>query len=75
MTGNTRRYLADLANKKGVTLPGMQDASQAEASAKIDELKTLPDKEFPELSENDTAEVNAAIRDINKEMQKWTFER
>ncbi len=53
----------------------MQDARQADASDKIEELKTLPDKEFVKLSEDDAAEVNAAIRKINKEMQKWTFER
>lgn len=75
MTGKTRDYLADLANQKGVTLPGMQDARQADASDKIEELKTLPDKEFAELSEDDVAEANAAIREINKEMQKWTFGR
>lgn len=74
MTGRTRNYLADLANKKGVSLPGMQDASQAEASAKIDELKKLPDKEFAELTEADAAEAASAIKKINQEMQKWTFE-
>lgn len=73
MTGNTRKYLADLANRKGVILPDMQEASQAAASDKIEELKTLPDKEFAELSEKDVAEVKGAIDKINKEMNKWTF--
>ena len=75
MTGNTRDYLADLANKKGVKLPGMQEASQAEASALIDELKTKPDQTFRALDKADLAEVKAMIANVNKELAKWTFER
>lgn len=76
MTGKTRDYLADLANRKGVVLSaGFQDSGQAAASKKIEELKALPDASFPELSDSDRAEARRAIVDINKEINKWTFGR
>lgn len=76
MTGKTREYLADLANRKGVLLPvGFEESSQAVASAKIEELKALPDASFPELSESDRAESRNAIAKIKQELAKWTFEK
>lgn len=76
MTGRTRDYLADLANKKGVTLPvGFENSSQAKASDMIEELKALPDAKFRGLSNSDRTETRASIERTIKEMNKWTFER
>ena len=73
MTGKTRDYLADLANRKGVTLPGFQDADQATASKRIEELKALPDKVFTEPDESILGAVQIKIDGIIKEINKWTF--
>lgn len=73
MTGNTRDYLADLLNQKGIVLPGGQEMSQAQASAQIDELKEMPDAKFPELDVENNRKIGAAIEKIKQEMYKWTF--
>lgn len=75
MTGNTRKYLADLANRKGITLPaGFQDADQASASAKIDELKNLPDASFGEISESATQKIAEKTERIIQGIYRWTLE-
>lgn len=73
MTGRTRDYLADLANRKGVALPGFQNSEQAAASAKIDELKALPDANFNQLSNEARAEISGRLTRIIGEINKWTF--
>lgn len=74
MTGNTRDYLADLANRKGVKLEGEQERDQAWASAKIDELNQLPDKIYPEISERQIAQIDKGVQRALEELDKWTFQ-
>ncbi len=74
MTGNTRDYLADLANRKGVKLPNEQERDQAWASAKIDELNQLPDKQYPEISERQIAHIEKGVQRVLGELNKWTFQ-
>lgn len=73
MTGRTRDYLADLANRKGISLPNFQEAAQAEASRKIEELLELPDAAFSELTGETEARVLKRIEGIVKGIGKWTF--
>lgn len=74
MTGRTREYLADLALRKGVSLPNEQERDQAWASNKIDELNALPDVNFPEISEKQLRQIDKGIRRIITGIEKWTFE-
>lgn len=74
MTGRTRDYLADLANRKGVKLPGEQEREQAWASAKIDELNKLDDKDYSELAPEQSLRILNRIDKIVSGMNAWTFE-
>lgn len=79
MTGKTRDYLADLANRKGVSLPNEQERDQAWASRKIDELNAMPDATFVVYSEEQAQKLKNYIqKQINKVltgMEAWTFQR
>ena len=74
MTEGQRDYLADLAGKKGVRLESTDDRSVAWASAKIEELKALPDKAFPAPSAIIDASIKKQTAGIIKEISKWTFQ-
>jgi hypothetical protein len=74
MTEGQRDYLADLALQKGVVLDDTEDKSVAWASAKIEELKAMPDATFPEPSAADTARLDKKIDEILAELAKWGFE-
>lgn len=74
MTGNTRDYLADLANQKGVKLPGEQERDQAWASAKIDELKAMPDANYREITDAEAEKIDAGIEKAIRGIRSWTFE-
>lgn len=73
MTGNTRDYLADLANRKGVKLPGEQDRDQPWASRTIEELKALPDANFEEITPEQIAKIDEGIESVVKEIRRWTL--
>ncbi len=73
MTETQRNYLADLAAKKGVRLEGTDSMSVKVASAKIEELETLPDKEFREITEDEEAYIQAAVNKTEEELRQWTF--
>lgn len=75
MTGRTRDYLADLANRKGVKLPGEQEREQAWASSKIEELLALPDANFAPITEKQSTRIAERTAAIIVEMKRWTFER
>lgn len=74
MTESQRDYLADLANKKGVILENTDDVSQAWASEKIEELKAMPDAKFDKITPEIDEEINNRIREINRELARWTFQ-
>lgn len=75
MTETQRNYLADLAAKKGVRLEGTDSMSVEVASAKIEELETLPDKEFREITEDEEAHIQAAVNKTEEELRQWIFTR
>lgn len=75
MTGRTRDYLSDLALLKGVSFPGGQEMTQAQASETIEELKLMPDAVFPPISETQLSSIDKGIAKIIRELNKWTFER
>ncbi len=78
MTGRTRDYLADLANRKGVSLPNEQERDQAWASRKIDELNALPDATFTVYSKEQEQELNQFVQKqidkVLRSMKAWTFQ-
>ena len=74
MTGKTRDYLADLANRKGVKLEGEQERDQAWASRKIDELNQLPDATFSDITENQLKRIETRTQRVIEGMERWTFE-
>ena len=78
MTGRTRDYLADLANRKGVSLPNEQERDQYWASHKIDELNALPDATFTVYSEEQKRAldkfVQKQIDKVLRGMEAWTFQ-
>ena len=73
MTEPQRDYLADLANKKGVRIENTDEMSVAQASAKIDELKAMPDAVFDEVTEKQLAEVERRTGNILANMNLWGF--
>lgn len=74
MTEGQRDYLADLAARKGVQLANTENVSAAWASAKIDELKALPDATFKPLDDMSQRKVTHLIENIQKELGLWTFQ-
>lgn len=74
MTEAQRDYIADLAARKGVRLADMDNRSASWASAKIEELKAMPDKAFDTVTaalENKlVAKTNAVINEVSK----WNFQ-
>ena len=73
MTEPQRDYLADLANKKGIILENTDEMSVAQASAKIDELKAMPDATFDEINQDELAEIDRQAKGILAEMNLWGF--
>ncbi len=73
MTETQRNYLADLAARKGIRLKDTDNLSVAAASAKIEELKQLPDKEFREINKEETAHIQKIVDKAREELQQWTF--
>lgn len=73
MTENQRDYLADLALKKGVVIDCPENVSASWASAKIEELKALPDAEFDEVTPAQIAEIKRLTNKAKEELHKWTF--
>lgn len=73
MTEPQRDYLADLANKKGIRVENTDEMSVASASAKIDELKAMPDAVFDEVTEKQLAEVERRTGNILANMNLWGF--
>lgn len=75
MTEAQRNYLADLAAKKGAILENTDDVSVAWASAKIEELKMLPDAIFDDISEAEVALINKYTDQVLKGLSLWSFQR
>lgn len=73
MTGKTRAYLSDLANRKGIRYENAVGESQAWASDRIEELKLMPDATFEELSNSKRAAIEGKIKATIGEINKWTF--
>ncbi len=74
MTEAQRDYLADLAARKGVRLTDTDNVSAAWASAKIEELKAMPDKKFDEVSESVDRKILEKTDEVIGEVSKWTFQ-
>lgn len=74
MTENQRDYLADLALAKGVKLTDTDNKSAAWASAKIEELKTLSDADFDEITDEQVAKINVSTQRAVEELHKWGFD-
>lgn len=75
MTEGQKNYIADLANKKGIVLEDTLDKSAAWASAKIEELKLLPDYSRSSINDSQIELIQSKIDKIIKDMGKWTFQR
>lgn len=73
MTENQRDYLADLANRKGIILGDVENVSAAWASAKIEELKALPDAQFEVVSDQLANQLDRRIAKTIGEVRKWTL--
>lgn len=73
MTENQSKYLADLANQKGIVLEDTENVSPAWASAKIEELKAMPDAEYDEITEDEIKQINKEIVNVIKDLDLWTF--
>lgn len=73
MTGNTRKYLSDLANRKGVRYENAVGESQFWASQRIEELKQMPDAKFPDITDEQRSKIAKGAEKIIGEMNKWTF--
>ena len=74
MTEGQRDYLADLAGRKGIRLDNTDNVSAAWASAKIEELKAMPDANFMTNTTVIDSGIERRILAINREVAKWTFQ-
>lgn len=75
MTEAQRNYLADLAGRKGVRLEDTDDKSVAWASAKIEELKALPDANFDAVTEEEAGEIDKLTNNVLTELKRWNFQK
>ncbi len=75
MTETQRNYLADLAARKGIRLKDTDNLSVAAASAKIEELKALPDAEYMDITDGERQELNKLTANTDEELEKWTFQQ
>ena len=75
MTENQRDYLADLAGQKGIRLSDTDNWSVSKASEEIERLKELPDADFDNLTESQTAEIDKRTQNVLTELWKWGFTR
>ena len=75
MTESQFNYLTDLAADKGIVLEDTENKSAAWASAKIEELKKMPDAVFAPVTEEQDAKINALINYAREELKRWTFTR
>lgn len=73
MTETQRAYLADLAINKGVKIDDTADKPVSWASAKIEELKAMPDANLDEVTPEMVEEVDGYINKAIKELYKWNF--
>ena len=73
MTESQRDYLADLANRKGIRIEGAADFSVAQASAKIEELKAMPDYEYPEITDEQVEKIETMTKNILKRIDSWNL--
>lgn len=74
MTEGQRDYLADLAGRKGVQLDSTENVSASWASTKIEELKALPDANYPPVSSKQVSTISSDIDKTLQEMKQWTFQ-
>ena len=74
MTESQRDYLADLANRKCIRIEGAADFSVAQASAKIEELKAMPDYDYPEITDEQAEKIYLKIECIRSDLKSWGFE-
>ena len=73
MTESQSDYLADLANRKGIRIEGAADFSVAQASAKIEELKAMPDYEYPEITDEQVEKIETMTKNILKRIDSWNL--
>lgn len=73
MTESQRDYLADLANRKGIRIEGAADFSVAQASAKIEELKAMPDYDYPEITDEQVEKIETMTKNILKRIDSWNL--
>ena len=74
MTEAQRDYLADLAGRKGVRFEKTDNRSAAWASERIEELKSMPDKDFDPVSAALKEKLDKKTADIINEVSQWTFQ-
>lgn len=74
MTEAQRNYLADLAARKNIRLEHTDGMSVSAASAKIEELESLPDAEYGEMSEEEHQKLDELSKQTTEELEKWTFQ-
>lgn len=73
MTESQRDYLADLANRKGIRIEGAADFSVAQASAKIEELKAMPDYDYQEITDEQVEKIETMTKNILKRIDSWNL--
>lgn len=65
-------YLADLAYDKNVRI-NVDGRDSDWVSAKIEELKHMPDREFAEATPEMDEKLRADVQKIKDNISKWTF--
>lgn len=75
MTENQRDYLADLAGQKGIRLSDTDNWSVAKASEEIEQLKTMPDATFDDLTAEEDQKIDGMVANALRELNRWGFER
>lgn len=73
MTENQRNYLADLAGQKGVRLFDTDNWSVSKASEEIENLKSMPDAAFADITENEVDRIDKLTNNALIELSKWGF--
>lgn len=75
MTEAQRNYLADLAARKSVILENTDEVSASWASAKIEELKAMPDASFEPISDANQKKIERLTNRTLEELGLWTFRK
>lgn len=73
MTENQRNYLADLAGQKGVRLFDTDNWSVSKASEEIENLKSMPNATFADITENEVDRIDKLTSNALIELSKWGF--